>query len=184
MNERPFNFVNPLDYWCAPNAATPDYVPAHRLEDFIAFGLLSSHLSREEISNEFEITPEAVVKLREGFIQCLEITASILPDVKRGEQVDSGSQGTGTTLYPPGWDRCRDADEAPNYMDLEWRLDMRDGDGAVCLVLSCTCKEGLGGDDLAIWVDSRCFNNRGRFRRLVAQARAVNRVPDGPEVGP
>lgn len=161
---------NPLHYHCAPNEADCHYAPARDIEDFIAYGVMTSYLDPRDIHPTYEVTNANIRDLREGFLRCLKRTADMLPNVGRGEAVDFGSHGTGCTLYPPG----QDPDGGPGeYLDLEWVFDMRAGDGAVCLALRWTDENG-GADDRAIWVDSRCFNDRCRLSRLVEQAREAN----------
>lgn len=162
---------NPMGYFCAPNAADCHYAPAHDMKDFIAYGLLASYLDPDEISPGYEITDQVIRDLREGFLRCVEITASMLPHVRRGELADFGSHGTGCSLYRPGMDGPGSPEK---YLDLEWVFDMRDRDGAVCLALRCLTEDGQAGDDFAIWVDSRCFNNRRRLTALIREARSAN----------
>ena len=163
---------NPMNYFCAPNGATPDYVAAHDMEDFIAYGLVVSFIKQDDInSNIFIVTDEHIADLRKGFLRCLEITASMLPYVGRGEQADMGSHGTGTTIFPVGFDPAsHDADDAADYLDIEWRFDCRDAEGHVCLVLTWASKTTGFLDDTAIWIDSRCFNNRARLAKVIAKA--------------
>ena len=68
MSDR--KFVNPLGYWCPPNGATPEYVPARGVEAFIAYGLLVSWIDPER--TVCKVTPQDVCDLREGFLNCLE----------------------------------------------------------------------------------------------------------------
>lgn len=166
---------NPLNYWCAPNEATPSYVPSHDMKDFIAYGLMISYIDPDDVSHEYEVTDDAIDWLRKGFLECIEITAVLLPNASIGQKTDCDSFGNGVSLYRRGMNEPGDPEK---YIEFEWSFDMRDNFGNVGLRLSHRTENGEE-DGQIIWVDSRCFNNKRRLARLIESARQACKLCAG-----
>lgn len=65
---------NPLKYFCAPNQATPDYVAAHGIKNFIAYGFLCCFdaVDPDNFAMWNMVQREDVQWLRENFLRVLE----------------------------------------------------------------------------------------------------------------
>jgi hypothetical protein len=76
--------ANPMNYYCAPNAATPDYVTAYDFRDFIAYGMTRCWLGSDQkdpnsdCHMDREVTPEDVQELRGYFLDTMETLIAAL----------------------------------------------------------------------------------------------------------
>ncbi len=125
---------NPLCYWCPPNGATPEYVPAYDFNDFLGYGLLRCWIDRRDTI--CAVTPDDVADLRTAFLNCIEDAIRFWREQPVGQDIGGDPARPTVTFDLPGGDCC----------EAGWRFERVD-DNTLLLVMFWT-----GTDDLAIWI--------------------------------
>jgi hypothetical protein len=152
---RPENHHNPASYYCAPNAATPEYVSAWDLEAFLAYGFFLSAYWLEDISG-YPVTPDDVRAFRSHFLDVMGSALPGWPELGPEEGLDLAGTYDGIELYPEGMSM----EDSEDYLMFTWyaarRHNAEAGDDALLLELHGV---DLGPhnftlDDTAIWLDA------------------------------
>lgn len=177
--------VNPLNYFSAPNAATPDAVACHNIEDFLAYGIMSClyDLMPDHFSLWWMMERDDVQWHREHFLRAVESVA----------------YGVWEGHFKPGhrfdWDLFQDDicigntdEDDQEAVRIRWAAEMIealdaadvDGDPAICFVCTYT-NEGQGsygaaGDDDVMWLRLSALKDKARVRAAIAHARFVNNL--------
>lgn len=133
---------NPLGYWCAPNEASPEYVPSSTAEDFIGYALYLCYL--DEDSTSCKVGAEEIYWLREDFLSYLKGTVEYLDEMLDGFHPDyplddEGSDGISLDCPP---------EDSDNYESVWWRADQY-SEGAVSFEWCWSSSP----DRIAIWVE-------------------------------
>lgn len=160
---------NPLDYWCAPNAATPDYVICRRFKDWLAYGLCVCWLGSDSKDPDSHVnlsepfTHENVSELRSLFLDMVETTIESLWSgvyCPGDGEIDQEQRTLNIGKRNVDGDFVGDAD----MTSLGWsvRLD-RD---AMMFELYTT-----GGDPVAIWLAYAAVLNRKQVFKHLRVAR-------------
>jgi hypothetical protein len=156
-------FRNPMGYWCAPNGATPKYVPSYDIRAFIAYGLLECYVSEEDTCLVY--TPDDCWQAREQFLNTVENAIKLYdewPKAKRHIQ----DEALEPRLYLPDKN-----DHEHDGACADWYLDMIADDGHLCFTWIWS-----GADDVAIWLAGETLdtpNKRREALRAVAEARTL-----------
>lgn len=157
---------NPLGYWSAPNAATPDYVATDRIEEFIAYAFAKTWLSPDDFSLWWRMERHDVQWLRAYFLQALEWTLLCL--YVHGE-IDTDHANYDSVVVGNS-----DAGETEEVM-LMWaasKLDVSDNLAFdfICSVLASADPKVSGGDPLTIWLSKEGYEDRRRVRAALTWA--------------
>jgi hypothetical protein len=178
---------NQLGYFCAPNAADASYAPAHRIEDFIAYGFLMSWLSPGDFALWWRLEREDIQWLREYFLRSLE---TVLLSIYRGS-VEMPDDGKPYTDFDGGdYDSLNVGhnDEGEDEeVSLQWFPAQIGADGILAMDLVCSVtasadSNATGGNPVTIWLGKDAYENRARVRAAIAWARRVNNLDKaGPE---
>jgi hypothetical protein len=168
---------NPLNYFCAPNQATPDYVASYSIKDFIAYGFLCCFdaVDPDNFAMWNMVQREDVQWLRECFLRVLEklvlnfYAGLVTPETK---EADFDSDWAESLIVGDEGD-----DEA---LMIQWAPGPCD-DHALSLVLSYSLLkgEGHGGDDEVIWFTFDALKDRAAVKAVIEQARKVNALALG-----
>ena len=190
------DLANPLGYYCAPNAATPDYVPCRDFRQFLAYGFALCYIGEHDTT--LTITAADLYALRESFLACVESAMELYPEAKPGERVCGDWESV--TLYDASRseEAIRQGEDAPGYdadheTEAGWRferLDREDRDDwcrAQDLESGLPEREGhllfvwawSQADDIAIWLSEDCLFTEGKrdeamIQKAIAEARQVN----------
>ena len=166
---------NPLNYSCAPNQATPDYVAADDIRDFIAYGFLCcfDSIDPDNFTMWNMVQREDVQWLRECFLRVLEklvlnIYAGIVTPETKETDFDHGQWAESLNIG--------NADEGDEEeLMIQWAPGPCDGH-ALSLVLSYSllAGEGHGGDDEVIWLTFDALKDRAAVKAAIEEARNVN----------
>jgi hypothetical protein len=154
--------MNPLNYHCAPNEATPDCVAAATFRDFVAYGLWECWLGQDPEhpggDTTFPWGDADVAELRSAFLGLLESIIVALWDgsYKPG---DGDIDGDWKHVSPatPGDEESREA------TDLCWYVRL-DAD-AIMFELCCT-----GSDAVAIWLSYESLRDRSSVLKVLEEA--------------
>lgn len=151
---------NPLKFFCAPNASTPDYIIYDDFHSWVAYGLLTCWFGSGPDPNEYAefprpYTKEDVKELRGYFLNLLETTIVALwkGELERGTgEVDSDTQHL-----------CIGEDDA-DLVILSWYVRL--GDDGIMFSLSCT-----GSDTENIWLSYEAIEDRANVLKVLSEAR-------------
>jgi hypothetical protein len=178
---------NQLGYFCAPNAADASYAPAHRIEDFIAYGFLMSWLSPDDFDLWWRLEQEDIQWLREYFLRSLE---TVLLSIYMGAVEMPEGDKPYTEFDGGDYDSLNvgDSDEGEDEeIALQWFPAQIGADGVLAMDLSCSVvasadRDATGGEPVTIWLGKDAYRNRARVRAAIAWARRVNNLDKaGPE---
>ena len=159
MNDE--SFINPGGYWCPPNGATPEYIPAQDIGEFIAYGLLVCWIDPEH--TVCKVTPGNVCDLREGFLNCLEDAVRFWRDQEVGRDTGCDPAQPTVSFDLPDGESC----------ETGWCFERVDND-ALLFVMFWT-----GADDLAIWLAREAIE--GKEQEALAALQAARRLLDGKQ---
>lgn len=174
---------NPLNFYCAPNSATPDYVSYRSFDMFVAYGFIQSWLQPNEYGGWMWLQKNDIRWLREYFLQSLECVLlsiyegefgdTIAPDGKRYEGFDSGSEGSLTVV-----DHDDEKYRTEEHM-FQWQPRFLEPDGTLAFDLTFTVLEspkpnGVYSEDNTIWLAPEGYADRENVRKVIANARKVN----------
>jgi hypothetical protein len=164
----PKQVVNPLDFFCAPNACTPDYITYHDLRSWVAYGLMKCWLGCKaddpnagcHFSRKW--TRDDVDTIRSHFLNVVEIT---VVGLWRGDITPGMGELEGD------WD-CHyvgpeeDFHGNPTDHFIKWyvRLD----DDAIMFDLCVG-----GGDPQTIWLAYEAVADRQNVLKVLTEARAT-----------
>jgi len=174
----PVQIFNPLNFWCAPNQATPDYIIYHNFRSWLAYGLLTCWLGTDADDPNSDcvmarpVTREDVQELRTYF---LDLVKTVIVTLWKGEykpgdgSIDGDWQSVviGNSEENPGGEET--------FLTWYARLD----DDAVMFDL-CS-----GADAVAIWLGYDAIADRENVVKVLTEARqTLAAVGDQAEVWP
>ena len=164
---------NPLNYSCAPNQATPDYVAASDVRDFIAYGFLCCFdaVDPDSFTMWNMVKRQDVQWLRENLLRVLE---KLVLNIYAGTdwmESDSDWAESDSTIGDEG-----DEEE----LMMQWAPGPCD-ENALSLVLSYSLLrgDGLGGDDEVIWLTFDALKDRAAVKAAIEEARKINGIQSG-----
>ena len=158
------NFENPMGYWCAPNGATPEYVAAHKFEDFIAYGLIVGNITGEDNGGCSELDTYTV---RQDFIDYMKSVVELYDKAEVGER---------TMCDPSNGVSIGNSDEGTDETFYNWVFDMRDSDGHLAIIFHWSFMPvvGLGSsDETVIWLDPEALEDKELVQTIFAKAEAA-----------
>lgn len=169
----PAQVSNPLNFWCAPNQATPDYVVYHDFRSWVAYGLLTCWLGTDPADPNSDchmarpFTREDVRELRGYFLDLVETVVVALwkGQYKPGDgSIDGNWQSVviGNSEENPGEDET--------FLTWYVRLD----DDCMMFDLQCT-----GADPVAIWLGYDALADRKNVLKVLTEARKT--LADGSD---
>ena len=190
------DLANPLGYYCAPNAATPDYVPCRDFRQFLAYGFALCYTSEQDTT--LTITAADLYALRDNFLACVESAMELYPEAEPGERVCGDWESV--TLYDASLSQeaIRQGEDAPGYdadheTEAGWRFERLDREERDDWCRSQDIASGLPeqeghllfvwawsqADDTAIWLSEDCLITEGKrdeamIQKAIAEARQVN----------
>lgn len=168
---------NPLKYYCAPNQATPDYVAAASIRDFIAYGFLCCFdaVDPDSFTMWNMVQRGDVQWFRECLLRVLEkLVLNIYAGIVTPE--------TKETDFESDWAESLIVGDEGDEEELmiQWAPGPCD-EHALSLVLSYSLLmgEGHGGDDEVIWLTFDALKDRAAVKAAIEQARKVNALVCG-----
>ena len=190
------DLANPLGYYCAPNAATPDYVPCRDFRQFLAYGFALCYIG--EHNTTLAITAADLYALRENFLACAESALALHPEAEPGERVCGDWESV--TLYAASLSEeaiCQGEDapgyDAANETEAGWRFERLDREERDDWCRAQDLESGLPeqeghllfvwawsrADDIAIWLSEDCLFTEGKrdeamIQKAIAEARQAN----------
>jgi hypothetical protein len=164
---------NPLKGYWAPNMATPDYVAAFDIKQFLAYGFILCYasVSPDWFTMWNMVEAEDVQWLREGFLATVEdlLIEFFKGNVEVGESnFDHGDWGEDLTI---GND-----DDEEEFM-FTWAPHCIHED-AIGIGLYCNLLKGEGqaGDETVIWLSMDALKDRRAIMDAIQNARKINGV--------
>ena len=168
--------MNPLGYYCAPNAATPDYVASYNIRDFLAYGFICCYdcVTPDNFTMWNMVEADDVTWLRENFLRVVEkliinIYGGAVEIPTREDDFDPGQWSESLTI----------GDDDENDDDEQFVFDWTPGpvhEDAIAFVLRSTLTkgEGTGGDDEVIWLSHEALQDRAVVKTAIEEARKIN----------
>lgn len=158
---------NPMNFWCAPNQCTPDYIGYRDFEQFVAFGLFYCALDQEDCS--FQVTDSFVYSMREGFLTTLRYMIFKYWDgeLERGaENIDMPSNGNIIHLS--------EADDEEGEDDFfAWYPFRVDGEENEDASLSIELTLNSQGQDTVLWLKLKAIEDKAHVRAILKMADAA-----------
>ncbi len=174
---------NPLGFHCAPNAATPDYIAYHDIENFVAYAFTMCWLTPQDYTGWAWLQANDIRWLREHFLQALEVVLlgiydgdyadTLADDGKRYEGFDCGEFDS-LSVSDNEDEEYRTEDHL-----FQWMPFCVEQDGTVAFELRFNVMESPDnnpsfGEDPPIWLAPEGYADRAKARKVIAHARKVN----------
>lgn len=171
--------LNPMGFYCAPNATDPSYASETNFERFIAFGLLRCFhdLSERGFSDHALVNDEHRRELREAFLAVVEGTLQFLWtgvfEIGQGD-FDHDTFGDGCEVIIGN----SDENSGENETLWSWSLDRIDEEDII-FVLCCSVLSGPGngGDPTVLFLHMEAVQDRQKVREVIRKAREINDCP-------
>ena len=161
---------NPLSFYCAPNAATPDYVTYHDFESWVAYGLLTCWLgSSADNPNEDcylarPVTLEDVRELRDYFLDAVE---TVIVSLWKAEN-EPGEGWLDGDFHDLVIGEESDDEERDDSKDTLIGWNVRLDNDSMMFEMHDGC------DGTAIWLSYEAIKDRKKVAEVLANARQVS----------
>ena len=171
---------NPLNFRCAPNEATPDYVAYENFDSFVAYGFMLCWLPPHEYAGWSWLQRDDIRWLREHLLQALESvivdlwTGDIELSNERYEQFDAGDFESFIVC-----DNKNEEYRTEEHL-FQWFPRFIEPDGTIALDLSFSVLETAVSDchpyseEQTIWLRPEGYADRAKVREVLAAARKAN----------
>lgn len=153
---------NPLNFYCPPNGATPDYVAYRDFRSWCAYGLLLCWLGDDADSPDAgvnatpPVTLDDVTSLRRAFLDVVENVIALFW---------AGEVGPGEGDLDVPVDSSVEIRVNAKTLDLSWRARLDED----CLMLELSA----GGDGRAIWLEYAALRDRSAVAQALRECAAV-----------